>query len=229
MKRSEVTYDAIILDKESVDKLTSLASSYIEGLVKRSAIHMTLMHYGKKTDEEKAAVQLNNIELGKNVEIKISALGIYRQNGIIMNVGAKVDEPSLSKTNLGYNRTLSKIFGMTIPHVTIAINEAAGAQSVNTYKCFGKKLEEGDTFEIIPLDSLITLKGKSTAIQSIKEEINGIKIKREEKAEELEDLPRDPQRNQSTMTIEEIVEALKFYNKEGKEIVEFTPEIGPEK
>lgn len=220
MKRKEVSYDAIVISEKSKEELTALAKNLIEGLEVRPAMHMTLMHYGKKTDEEKEKIQLNNIELGKEVELKISALGIYRKNGVIMNVGAKIELNCLNQ-DLGYGRTLSEIFGLAIPHVTIAINAKEDAQSVDTKKCFGKGLEEGDTYEIIPLDKLFTLTGKSTAVQSIKKP-----IKTEIKAEELEDMPRDPQRHQEKMTIEEIVKALEYYKINSKEINNIIPNKG---
>ena len=151
-RKSYITYDCILLDEKSVNILTDLVNENIKNpgfeIVPQKNMHCTLCFFKSNEDRN---TQLTNNELGQNIDIAINKIGIYRKNGIIQNIGFCVDVDNTSLDN--------RFFTNEVSHVTYAINSENKAKAVDTQKCFGVNLEEGESYEIIPLPREILLEG----------------------------------------------------------------------
>lgn len=215
--RQDVTYDAIeetsnwrdILKNALLENANQigLSNEEIESLSVQESLHMTLSYFGSKSKkgslaEEKKEIQLNNFELGKEVSLQITDIGILEKDGEILNIAFKVNDSYFSDENLGAGRTLRELSTNTTPHITYFVDTENGGKAVNSQKCFGDEskgiLESGESFRIIELDNPIDLKGLSVA-----HKFNIIAV-------ELEGFPRDYERFSSEMTSAEIDESKNF-------------------
>lgn len=226
IKKEDVTYDAILLDDKSVEILINLCKdNNLDISEPQENMHMTIAFYGnteisnlakaiKKAEgtqqyvlqeqlnelyKEKANKQLNNKELGNKVVIDATELGVYYKDGIPMNVGVKINDKYFSDIDLGCGRTLDDVSKNNIAHVTIYVNSEAKAKAINTQKCFGEGLEEGETFETFKFDKNIELTGDTRA------------FKFNLHSTELEGFPLDSEKNPN-MTMDEVENSEDFYD-----------------
>lgn len=215
--REDVIYDAIeettewrnILKNALLENSNKvgISNNEIENLLVQESLHMTLKSYGPKSRkgqlaEEKKEIQLNNFELGKEVYLQVTDIGILEKDGEILNIAFKINENYFSDENLGAGRTLKDLSSNDTPHISYFVNTEIGAKAVNSQKCFGDEsvsvLENGESFRIIKLENPLDLKGISVA-----HKFNII-------ANELEGFPRDYERFSSQMTNKEIEESKNF-------------------
>lgn len=215
--RQDVIYDAIeetsewrILLKNALlenSNAIGLSNEEIDSLDVQESLHMTLSSFGPKSRkgplaEEKANIQLNNFELGKEVNLQITEIGILEKDGEILNIAFRVNDSYFTDEDLGAGRTLSDLSTNSIPHITYFVDTENGGKAANSQKCFGDEskgiLENDENFRIIELESPIDLKGISVA-----HKFNII-------ANELEGFPRDYERFSSEMTPSEIEESKNF-------------------
>ena len=156
-RKSYITYDCILLDEKSIALLSDLINKNITEpgfeIIPQSNMHCTLRFF---TSNESRSTQLTNENLGKNINIAISEIGIYKKDGIIQNIGFRVDVDNTSLDN--------HFFTNEISHITYAINTEEKAKAVNTQKCFGLNLEEGESYEVIKLPRQILLDGKTAGM-----------------------------------------------------------------
>lgn len=142
-----IEYFGLLLTEDSLNKISQFFHK--QGIKTvgpfQENMHLTLAYFGYKSEVNRTAIPENH--LGRTVELTLDAFGMFEQDGMIQNMGFRVDEESLAHTFVG-KKSLIDLFSLKLPHITVAISEKTDekgrriAKAVNTSKCKFKKLDK---------------------------------------------------------------------------------------
>lgn len=153
MPSEKVEYDCLLLTKESIDNLLNTLEESkilqhledmgvsIKPMNPQNNMHCTLRYMAGERNQWKRDYQLCNDALHTSASLCVTTLGVYIKDGVLMNIGAKVDETRTEFEAESLDCIRDNLFTNDINHVTIMVNmnrdeNGNRGYAKDTQKCF---------------------------------------------------------------------------------------------